>query len=108
MNSRNKLTDEQLAAMIEHCFGDGALKFDDVDTFEAVNVASRAMELIDEDVLQPIDFSFTPPSFSMCEPVAMCGFLGDDFDGEVLPDDDFDGEVPPDDDFDPDDNELTE
>ncbi len=83
MKSRNKMTDEQLAAMIEESFGNEPLQFEDVDTFEAASVAAKAMELIDEGILQPCDFSFSLPQFqSTYESMAICGFLGDDNDAD--------------------------
>lgn len=86
MRAKNKLTDEQLAAIIENGLGFETLQFEDLATFEVASVADKSMELIDEDVLQQIDFSFDTSCFrDQFEPLAMCGFLGDDEDDETPP-----------------------
>lgn len=86
MRAKNKLTDEQLAAMIENGLGFETLQFEDLATFEVAAVADKSMELIDEEVLQQIDFSFDTSCFrDQFEPLAMCGFLGDDEDDETPP-----------------------
>lgn len=89
MKAKSKLTDEQLAAIIENGLGFKTLQFEDIDTFEVTSIAKRSMELIDEDVLQQIDFSFDTSCFrDQFEPLAMCGFLGDDDDDEIPPTED--------------------
>jgi len=91
MKARSKMTDEQLALMIERCFGKEALQFDNIDTFEIVSVAENAMELIDEEVMQSLDFSFDiSGSQNRFEPLAMCGFLGDEDDEDISQTDDED------------------
>lgn len=87
MKAKNRLTDEQLAAMIENGFGFESLKFEDLATFEVASVAGKSMELIDEDALQELDFSFDSSCFrDRFEPLAMCGFLGED-DDDISPTD---------------------
>lgn len=83
MKAKNKMTDEQLAAMIERSFGFETLKFEDLESFEVASVAEKSIELIDEESFQLIDFSFDTSSFSnRFEPLAMCGFLGDEEDDD--------------------------
>lgn len=83
MKVGKKLTDEQLAAVIEHSFGKGGLAFSDIDSFEACTVAEKSMALMDQEALKEdfgnirYDLSATIPLY---EPMAMCGFLGDDSD----------------------------
>lgn len=91
MKAKNRLTDEQLAAMIENGFGFESLKFEDLATFEVASVAGKSKELIDEDALQELNFSFDSSCFrNRFEPLAICGFLGDDEDDEIPPTEDED------------------
>lgn len=86
MKAKNKLTDEQLAAMIENGMGFDTLQFDDLAAFEVASVVEKSLELIEEDALQQIDFSFDASCFrDQFEPLAMCGFLGEDDDDELPP-----------------------
>lgn len=85
MKPKNKLTDEQLASLIESGFGKSDIGFSDIDDFEAFMVAENAMQLVEEEELQELDFSME--SFSIndtYEPLAMCAFLGDeDIDDDI-------------------------
>ena len=57
MKPKNKLTDEQLASLIESGFGKSDIGFSDIDDFEAFMVAENAMcaFLGDEDIDDDID-----------------------------------------------------
>ena len=82
MKPKNKLTDEQLASLIESGFGKSDIGFSDIDDFEAFMVAENAMQLVEEEELLELDFSME--SFSFYEPLAMCAFLGDeDIDDDI-------------------------
>lgn len=95
MKAKNKLTDEQLAAMIENGLGFDTLQFEDLATFEVATVVEKSMELIEEDALQQIDFSFDASCFrDHFEQLAMCGFLGEDDNDELPPTEDEDIDNP--------------
>lgn len=87
MKLSDKLTDEQLAALIDCRFGREDMPFDDMDTFEAFGVAGHAAAMMEEErfEIQETLFSFS----RMCSPSpAMCGFLGDESDDGSDDDDD--------------------
>ncbi len=90
MKLSDKLTDEQLAALIDCRFGREDMPFDDMDTFEAFGVAVHAAAMMEEEKkfeIQEALFSFS----RMCSPSpAMCGFLGDESDDGSDEDDDDD------------------
>lgn len=79
MKVSNKLTDEKLASLIELGFGKEDMDFSDLSSFEAFAVAENALQLINEDEFADSEFSFDVSNFSY-EPLAMCGFLGDESD----------------------------
>lgn len=85
MKPQNKLTDEQLASLIESGFGKSDISFSDLNDFETFSVAENAMQLVEEDELQELDFSMESFSFNdTYEPLAMCAFLGDeDIDDDI-------------------------
>lgn len=85
MKPKNKLTDEQLASLIESGFGKSDIGFSDIDDFEAFMVAENAMQLVEEEELLELDFSMESFSFNdTYEPLAMCAFLGDeDIDDDI-------------------------
>lgn len=92
MKANNKMTDEQLANIIEHCFDTADMAFSDVDMLEATTVAGKALQMMEEEAFQTLDFSVVPTPFTEFEPLAMCGFLGDDDEDEFPPDIDDDGD----------------
>lgn len=77
MKVSNKLTDEKLASLIELGFGKECMDFSDVSSFEAYAVAENAFQLVNEEEFADSEFSFDVSNFNY-EPLAMCGFLGDD------------------------------
>lgn len=85
MKTNRRLTDEELARLIESGAGLDAMQFDSVDSLEAYIVAGNALELMDEADASDHDFSGVA-SITMqsddFKPLAMCGFLGDESDDE--------------------------
>lgn len=77
MKVSNKLTDEKLASLIEIGFGKEDLDFSDLSSFEVFTVAKNARKFVNEEEFAKIDLSFDVSHFSY-EPLAMCGFLGDE------------------------------
>ena len=92
MKSTHKLTDEQLANMIEEGFGRDCTTFDDMDSFEAYGVAEHAAELINREAFHTLDFSFAAPPMPCCETSDM---YDDSFDNEE--DDELNTDTGPDD-----------
>ena len=82
MKVSNKLTDERLATLIENCFCKEDMDFADLSSFEAYSVAENALQLVEEEEFADADFSFDVSSFNY-EPLAMCGFLGDDSEVDI-------------------------
>lgn len=87
MKISNKLTDEKLASLIENSYGKEDIDFSDLSSFEAFSVVENALSLMNEEVFADSEFSFDVSNFGY-EPLAMCGFLGDE--SEVDPDIDLD------------------
>lgn len=92
MKANNKMTDEQLAYIIEHCFDAADMEFSDLNMLEATTVAGKAMQMMEEEAFQTLDFSVAPTPFTEFEPLAMCGFLGDGDEDDLPPDIDDDGD----------------
>jgi len=82
MKISNKLTDEKFASLIESGFGKEDLDFPDMSSFEAFSVAENALQLVNEEEFVDSEFSFDVSNFSY-EPLAMCGFLGDDSEEDI-------------------------
>ncbi len=94
MKVSNKLTDEKLASLIELGLGKEDMDFSDLSSFEAFAVAENALQLVNEEEFADSEFSFDVSNFSY-EPLAMCGFLGDESDEDIDLDDseeDYDSE----------------
>lgn len=94
MKVSNKLTDEKLASLIELGFGKDDMDFSDLSSFEAFAVAENALQLVNEEEFADSEFSFDVSNFNY-EPLAMCGFLGDESDEDIDFDDseeDYDSE----------------
>lgn len=85
MKVSNKLTDEELARLIENSVGKEEMDFEDLSSFEAYSVVENALQLVDEVEFADSDFSFDVAHFSY-EPLAMCGFLGDESEEDADPD----------------------
>ncbi len=77
MKVSNKLTDEKFASLIESGFGKEDMDFSEMSSFEAFSVAENAFKLVNEEEFADSEFSFDVSNFSY-EPLAMCGFLGDE------------------------------
>lgn len=90
MKVSNKLTDERLAALIERGFSKEDMDFSDLSSFEAYSVAENALQLVEEEFADA-DFSFDVSNFNY-EPLAMCGFLGDDSEDDNDLEDDIESE----------------
>ncbi len=82
MKVSNKLTDEKLASLIELGFGKDDMDFSDLSSFEAYSVAENALQLVNEEEFADSEFSFDVSSFNY-EPLAMCGFLGDESEDDL-------------------------
>ncbi len=82
MKVSNKLTDEKLASLIELGFGKEDMDFSDISSFEAFAVAENALKLVNEEEFADSEFSFDVSNFSY-EPLAMCGFLGDESEEDI-------------------------
>lgn len=91
MKISNKLTDERLAALIERGFSKEDMDFSDLSSFEAYSVAENALQLVEEEEFADADFSFDVSNFNY-EPLAMCGFLGDDSEDDNDLEDDIESE----------------
>lgn len=94
MKVSNKLTDEKLASLIELGFGKDDMDFSDLSSFEAFAVAENALQLVNEEEFSDSEFSFDVSNLNY-EPLAMCGFLGDELDEDINFDDseeDYDSE----------------
>lgn len=85
MKVSNKLTDEKLALLIERGFNKEVLDFSDLSSLEAYSVAENAFQLVNEEEFADSDFSFDVSHFGY-EPLAMCGFLGDESEEDIEPD----------------------
>lgn len=77
MKVSNKLTDEKLASLVELGFGKKDMDFSDLSSFEAFAVAENALNLVNKEEFADSVFSFDVLDFNY-EPLAMCGFLGDE------------------------------
>lgn len=82
MKVSNKLTDEKLAQLIDRGFGKEDLDFSDLSSFETYSVAENALQLANEEEFADSDFSFDVSNFGY-EPLAMCGFLGDEAEDDL-------------------------
>lgn len=82
MKVSNKLTDDKLASLIELSFGKEDMEFSDLSSFEAFAVAENALQLVNEEEFADSEFSFDVSNFNY-EPLAMCGFLGDESDEDI-------------------------
>lgn len=91
MKVSNKLTDEKLAQLIEQGFDKEDLDFSDLSTFEAFAVVENALQLVNEEEFADSDFSFDVSHFGY-EPLAMCGFLGDEAEDDLNFDEDNENE----------------
>lgn len=91
MKISNKVTDERLASLIENCFDKENMDFSDMSSFEAFSVAENAMQLVNEDEFAVPGFSFGVSNRGY-EPLAMCGFLGEESEDDVDIDADLDGD----------------
>ncbi len=87
MKVSNKLTDEKLASLIESGFGKMDFEFSDLSSFEMFSVAENAMRLVDGDEHYDSGLEFDVSAFGY-EPLAMCGFLGDESNEDIVSDDD--------------------
>ena len=86
MKVSNKLTDEKLASLIELGFGKEDMDFSDLSSFEAFAIAENSLKLVNKEEFADSDFSFDVSNFNY-EPLAMCGFLGDESEEDMEFDD---------------------
>lgn len=93
MKLSNKLTDERFAQLIESGFDNEDMVFSDLSSFEACSVVENALNLVNEEDFADSDFSFDLSHFRY-EPLAMCGFLGDESEDDIDIDEDIDADAP--------------
>lgn len=80
--------------MIDSCFDKNHIKFESISDLEVFSVADKALDLFDDETITEDDFKIDISAFGAYEPMAMCGFLGDDedvYEDEILYDADHNG-----------------